>query len=728
MPAKKRNVTRPYHLGQAQTPHALVSTNQPVFTFDIEAINRDFAFLCLERKRGENWFGAPLLDKSLQTHQAKSALFAYGNFAFLMFSQSVDLYQVKLELQQQDNLSEVKVRIIRAILEPVNPCEMAGQAIFGHWLAQLLMNSLGQASRLSEQGFNNLTGKFYWLPNTTQKNMTALKVEFNFRRRLQLSATNFSEQSTGYFDNKKPNYLREGRTLKRVFESEIRNTKKCVYIAKEQNYRGVIKKARLPFLSIKSLDDFYQSKVGIWAQLHQRIQRRLGQYMTFEFEQLDITHRHKLDKTPTLTQRANQLQCKKICLVDSINDEGSQQVLREISELLQQKVPALTLTVQAQTQVDALNLRLLHDQTFYQEHKIEDPYALSNPQHAIQHITIENWQQQSADKTRQAVLNVCLKEAQLKQDFLKRQLTIFDWSSFCIRHDIDQAWWFISPKYQKSEGHKWVYKTKDNLYLEVIKVDTNGQLSVETITADCFFDASKSDQACLLEQAYACLEADNKKLGEFEGMVYEPQTESLNAFFKSDLFSFPDYLSIENTLKKVGEPLPKDWQTPKEWSEQIESFIEINLVQSDFSVYQSIFEALKKVFIEWDETNDLGKSKVNKVLGDVLKRNSHAYRLWDKYLLQNKIILRISKNEKQLLTLMPSQLELNVYQKSDKLGYSLGIPKQNLQDKLHNANTIRWIKPINGEVLNHMKLTNLLSVDFIQAKQAGSVLPFLFRV
>ncbi|MBN2689039.1 MAG: hypothetical protein JXR42_00290, partial [Gammaproteobacteria bacterium] len=74
--------------------------------------------------------------------------------------------------------------------------------------------------------------------------------------------------------------------------------------------------------------------------------------------------------------------------------------------------------------------------------------------------------------------------------------------------------------------------------------------------------------------------------------------------------------------------------------------------------------------------------------------------------------------------LTPSQLELNLYQQADKLGYSLGIPKAMLQDKLQNASLIRWIKPLQGKGLRVEPLLDLLEVDFVQASQSGSVLPF----
>lgn len=631
MPPKHRNLSQSPLLNQAQIKPVLVSTNQPIFTFDIAAINRDFGFLCLERKRGENWFGAPLLDKLLHTHQAQSALFAYGNFAFLMFGQSIDLYQIKQALQQQDGLLGAKVKIVQAILEPNNPAEVAGQAIFGHWLAQLLINRLGRASRMSEHGFNNLTGKFYWLPNTTRNNIAALKVEFNFRKNLQLSATNFSQQSAGYFDVKKPNYLRAGQTLRRVFQEDVVTQKAKVFIAKEHAFNGISKKARLPFLSIQSLEGFYQSKMGIWSQLHQRIEHQLGQYLTLKFDQLKITHRHKLSKMPTLMQRAEQLLCKNVCLVDEIHQPESTIAIHKILQLLQDQAPGLQCSITSQTQDKALNIRLVHEKAFYQQTDLVDPYLSANSIHAIQHLSLENWQQQTAPRTRQAILNVCLKEAQLKQDFINQQLTLFDWPRFCAKHHIDQAWWFLSVKYQKNETTKRKAQNQDNLYLQVIKVEVDGALSYETITADCFLDPSKTHQAWLLQQAYECLDEKNHKdnpkhkpLGDLVGLVYQSKDNSVNAFFNSDLYTLPNYKGVETILQKVSAPLPTHWQTPQEWLQQLQVFFKNNSDNLAKADCVDAFENLKTQLLEWNKDHEFTKKKYQQNSSANLKKKQHA--------------------------------------------------------------------------------------------------------
>jgi hypothetical protein len=47
-------------------------------------------------------------------------------------------------------------------------------------------------------------------------------------------------------------------------------------------------------------------------------------------------------------------------------------------------------------------------------------------------------------------------------------------------------------------------------------------------------------QGWLFEQAYKCLDEENKQYGELIGLVYQPQTQSVNAFFNIDLYSMTD--------------------------------------------------------------------------------------------------------------------------------------------------------------------------------------------
>lgn len=99
-----------------------------------------------------------------------------------------------------------------------------------------------------------------------------------------------------------------------------------------------------------------------------------------------------------------------------------------------------------------------------------------------------------------------------------------------------------------------------------------------------------------------------------------------------------------------------------------------------------------------------------------------SYKQFDKYLEANQIYFRFSKRDGNLLAHFPTQIELNTFSKNGIQGYSLGIPKGNLQDKFENTTKIRWVKPLVGDPFPMEALVDLLSVDFVQAKQGGAVL------
>jgi hypothetical protein len=97
---------------------------------------------------------------------------------------------------------------------------------------------------------------------------------------------------------------------------------------------------------------------------------------------------------------------------------------------------------------------------------------------------------------------------------------------------------------------------------------------------------------------------------------------------------------------------------------------------------------------------------------------------------------RMIKNLQALLlengACQPGLVELNIYQQSGMLGYSVGIPRGALQQSFERGTPIRWVKSLTDQPIEVEKtsafLADLLDVDFIQAKQSGTVWPFVFKL
>ena len=85
-----------------------IVTNRMNVDFNIGAINRDFAFLRLERQaEGKNWYGASLLDTLLGGEfNAAAVLYRYSRYAYVMFRRPVDLYALCCRIRNHPAFQE----------------------------------------------------------------------------------------------------------------------------------------------------------------------------------------------------------------------------------------------------------------------------------------------------------------------------------------------------------------------------------------------------------------------------------------------------------------------------------------------------------------------------------------------------------------------------------------------------------------------------------------------
>ncbi|WP_044411151.1 hypothetical protein [Thiomicrospira microaerophila] len=711
-----------------------VKTNQACFEFDLAVINRDFKFICLERDQG-NWFGSPTLDQALQDTPAKAVHYGYGKLLFLMFDATQDVEKIKHQLQAHDTLSKVKIQSVNAIEQPqgeVDPATRPG--IFGKWLAQILINSLVAARASDQAPISNLGGKFYWLVSKDKFKALALKVEINFQGMLTLQATHFSAQSAGWVDKSKPQYtIESSNSFKRVFVEEIKAKKPITYIAKAFTIKGQTTKAGLPFLTINKLSGFNKSKLGIWHQLHQRIEKRLNPYLRLSFDELNLIERRKLDKATTLTKRAKLLGCKRIVLVDEVHADQSQAALDDIQTTLSAQ-PGLVVTQAAQTQPNALNIRLVNSADYYADNKIADPYQSAHSQHAIQHLILSTWQEAETNKARKPILQVCLKEAQLKQEVLQQQLVSFDWSRFCKTHHIQQPVSFLKLVYpsQQERGTKKILE--EHISLNAIQIQPNGQLSQSRIDDQIMALTSENrlHQAWLeLARAERCKQRPKEHwLGDLIGLMVIG--EQILGFYQSEMLVMPNYTQIGQVLKQTEQPLPEHWQTPQDWLKQLETFKQQPSGLVNDLEHSERLDKFATLLNQCESDVIFNRKQINRLIGEGLTKNTLVYIAFNDYLEQQGIVLRFSKAQASLDVHTPGLVELNIYQQGAALGYSVGMPRGALQQTFERGSPIRWIKSLNDQPIEIEKtsalLADLLDVDFIQAKQSGTVWPFVFSL
>lgn len=703
------------------TPNTL-DINHLKFTFNIEAINQSFHFVCLEQNQEQkHWFGADILEQALTTYQARAVIYAYGRRAFLLFEANQDIYPILQQLKQQ--LPDAQVSQVTASEGEV-PNKVT---IHSKWLAQILINSLGtQPALLSSGKLQNLEGQLLYKIDIGKSRLTALQVLIGWNNTLKLKAVNFEKQSKGWVDTRVPQYVKGNHGfLQRVTKSEIQTKQLETYIRKQHQFKGKTNKAQVPFITIDTLEHFEKSKIGVWAKLHQQIKRNLASYLRIDFEPIALKQQIQLKKAPSLKKRVGSLSTRNIHLVDEIKTEASQKALQEIQKLLTE-VDGVTISTGKTTQLSALNLRLIHPKPYYQNQQITDPYQKANPNHAIQHLYLDTWQQ--AQKHQSAILSVCLKEAQLKLDLRQGLLTLFDWQEFIKKHQITQPVSFITPIIQEKEKrstHK--IQPEDIIGFNQVQIFTEARL--------CTMHYQEDDMGVLLstkEQVPAQVQLEQLQklwdptpnwLGKLEGLL-SIQGQAL-AFYTSRMYALPNYFKVQGHLKDIAGNLSGQWQNLDYWKEIIAEFLEMNTeIASNHS------ESFQHLLTSLEENNlaHLSHQDLNKLIAKTLKARTKPHRRFSDYLLNLGLPLRFSKSKTNLYTNLPSQLELQIYEYQGYTGYSLGVPISSVQKEISKANPIRWIKNLSNQPINIQTLTELLSVDFVNASQTGTVLPFLLKL
>ncbi len=156
-----------------------IHTNRLNVKFNIDAIERDFTFIQLKREKG-NYLGAPQLDKLLgKEYQATAVMWQHGSYAYAMFKQPVNIYELTSKIRKDKDFSDGTVveALPRANVTETEVC------ICEAWLAQILLNSLASSrSRFKLLHYCNLTGALFIVPNLNSQDrdiIDAAKVVIN---------------------------------------------------------------------------------------------------------------------------------------------------------------------------------------------------------------------------------------------------------------------------------------------------------------------------------------------------------------------------------------------------------------------------------------------------------------------------------------------------------------------------------------------------------------------
>ena len=687
-----------------------IQTNKLKINFNIDAIERDFAFIRLKREQ-KNYFGAHQLDRLLgEEYQATSVMWQYSSFAYAMFKRPVNTYELISKIRADDDFSDDAV--VEAL--PRTYWTEADVCISEAWLAQILLNSLASSrSRYRQFHYCNLTGALLIVPDFNSKDgdiIDAAKVVINrdyllnvqiIRHRKLISVQN--EIKTGKITsesiNKTPRYiLNDGTgTLRRLLPRDGEPDAKKIYV--QLGIQG--KKANRNFLDFSSLERYEESRAGIMHYVLDSFREHLSDYMSVALSPIE-TLRAVEKLTETILKIPNvqsKLDGQMIHIVDRVNSEDSNNLVQNLKEAIS---PYLSnnkfLTNGNQDKHNSLNLRIIHEADYYQEKGETDEHLASSPDFRRQHVTVES----TEAFPNNAVVKTIVKELLIKRDIGESNLRLFDWSKL----NANRTWTFAIND-DKSKRIVFMDISPDG-HFEFRELDGN----------DLFGHGEYQDYVEIIN------EAKNKEFKThlfLEGLIISEDGDK-NLIFRTEEITIPDLTNIKKIIAEKDAKLPEGKQIGSELALIVEQCFAKAFETENYKV-NLLIEELRKIGAQ-----ELLKEDFRKMLNTNLGSTSKAAAKLRNYLLENHSVrLIFPKDNQSKDALFDSSININYFGETDSEAYYfVGDRRENVQFSFKDACHLRKVVAVDGTKLIFKELLRTMNVDFVRTGQS-TVVPFPFK-
>ncbi len=699
-----------------------IRTNRIKINFNIDAIKRDFIFIRLKRDYKGKWWGAEELDR-LIGDEYKAMAAGYAAYAYAMFDRKTnDTYTLLQKIRNDPDFS----RASAIEVEPEAVYSGNDDCICEITLARLLVYSLAASrSRFAEFHFSNLTGTLLIVPSlaenrlkdaidvaeisldviTGAKNECLLNVSIGtYRKKIAV----LKEYKSAGGDRK----LELKKALKRpeyLFHSGTSTLKRWLPSADDQkaDAKQSYLKAGLPgtrthrnFLDFGGIDKFDQSRAGILHLVLSDIQSHLSQYLTVELSTRPIDHTVEL--TSTLLKRPNQLQSQldgqSVHIVDRVNTDDSQEMVKELKENLRPYFADKKLVTSGKRDKrQSLNLRVIHDAAWYEKAGKKDEYRPSTDDIQRQHLTVE-----SVDGISNAIIKTLVKELLIKRDIGEKKLTLFDWS----RLEARKLWLFAA------------YNEKERRII-FMEIAPDGAFEFKEIDGTSLF--GYQDYQGYVDLITEARDGEWKSKMRFEGLVASDDVD-INLIFQTREISLPDLTRIRAVIEEVGKDLPEDKSSGYALAKVVQEFM-AGAEPRDSDKLSAFVTELQSM-----GNQVLSKIAFRRLLNEQLAKNSTAASQLRRYLLErHNIRLSFPKQKENLHDLFDAALNIKYFGESEtEAFYLVGVRRDSVQFSFKDACSIRRIAAVDGSKLIFKRLMPTMDVDFVRTGQS-TVIPFPFK-
>lgn len=442
--------------------------------------------------------GAYQLDKPIEKLNALSVLFEpKSKSAFVLYKKNtISCLKFQEALESDDII--------------VN--QIASSKLKDYLLLRLFVNALGSYS--SVLSFNNLTGRLFitdgkWI----RKKHDILKaMELVVTKNMGLEAHAVTFTNTKNFTSKQikglPRYTLGGAnfSLKRI--TAVSDEDETFVIKSKYGY-----KSNIDFLTFDDKkDSFLYTRSYRLYKILDLLNTKYAQFLAVKFkeQQIDKTisspsEKHFMDEV-IMNIRFND-----IYIVNYDQSEEGLFFFNGLHVLLEKALGDKMIDLAKDPVKNALNIVFLHNEAYYLEKEIDDPYKKLDRSVAIQCVTTEDCDEAIAAGD-PSVISTILKELLIKSDILySKRITLDDWSKLGFKGN-----------------YTFGCLEDDTLYF--IMIDPQGHFDCFTKAAD--FSEFKSDELNELTNELLIDEMKGK-------IIIKDDKGNVNLIGRTDLFTLP---------------------------------------------------------------------------------------------------------------------------------------------------------------------------------------------
>ncbi len=697
----------------------MILTNKFNAEYNFKLIDLDFDIFLVEKPGYLD--KTNILDLATQQFQARAVQYSYGRKALVLFDKN-DISEKKFREAIETDYPDATVRKLDILNEETRKeCFYYGNRL----LLQLLVNSI-RVPRAEGFSYNNLTGKLFYgnaswrsRDKKTKKiySMYFLEISFDPGMYLNLEVKTFRKNTnsrTGRYYILDPN---SGNFRRKLKEDNVRQEDLFTEASFGSSHNTV------PYLDFGSFEKFCKCKLGIMEQFLTDVKKYLGKYVALSAVKREGDHCYKESKKERKNlsgvDYASVLNKRGVNIVDVCRTENSERIVnRLIGELecLYSIAPKF-----GELQKSMYNIRVIHNQEYYEERQIPDPHDDDLQGCIVQHITLEEHSDLFGDPCGKPspVIHKILAELILKGDVRSGQISIYNWEKLSS----SKEWTFVQRQRLKAAEGSFENitnaagkNTRDRFLYETVKITPDGRMSFRTFddteaTADFF-----EEKIRFTFDTYAEEQRRNQK--EVEGLVFS-DIENIHVIIRTKERTMPNTSAIWQGLQATNS---KDEIIRDVVIEALGAYKEFNPGDGMYT------ERLATAISEQKCTFTKGELKklmnVRTKAGKRFNRFLHnEYGIWvspemkdsdfaEDYLLENVTDIKYfidTDTDGEGVT---------------SLNYYVGPAKTSLQLSVHNASIVRQVRA-EGKV-EYQELLPLMAVDFVRIG-SYTVLPFPFK-